>query len=84
MFLFRQCSQAISNLARPHAPMDIQITTAGPVQWRLDGKRVAPLRTWIIYERQGGFEKRVADVLCTLDENGRVLEIIDRYDSGSS
>ena len=78
MSTFRKCAQAISNLARPHAPIDIQITTAGPVQWHLDGKRVAPLRTRIIYERQGGLEKRVADVLCTLNENGRVLGITDR------
>ena len=75
MLSFTACRKAISDGARPHDPIHIEMTMTGPVQRLSGGKRVAPLFVRIVYARQGGRETRKDHVVCTVDERGLATTI---------
>ncbi len=64
---FLACRNAIAEWAQPYSPVDMEVVSVGRVQRYLDGTRVAPLYVRIVYEVEGGYETRKADVKCTID-----------------
>lgn len=76
MLSFTACRKAISDGARPHDPVHIEMTMTGPVQRLSGGKRVAPLFVRIVYARQGGRETRKDHVVCTVNERGLATTIV--------
>ena len=67
MRTFAACRSAIETWAQPYSPVDLEITTVGPVQRPGGGKRVAPLFVRIVYDTEGGLETRKARLECTVD-----------------
>ena len=67
MRTFAACRSAIETWARPYSPVDLDITTVGPVQRPGGGKRVAPLFVRIVYDTEGGLETRKARLECRVD-----------------
>ena len=69
---FAACQQAIAEWAKPYAPVDIETVSVGPVKRHWTGKQIAPLFVRVVYEAQGGFETKRANVECTVDRRQSV------------
>jgi hypothetical protein len=72
------CKEAISDLAQPHAPLEIQVIMTGPIEHMLDRQRSAKLFVRIVYDRMGGIETRKAHVECNITRSGTSLVLTER------
>jgi hypothetical protein len=69
------CRNGIIRGATPYSPVRVDAVSIGDVRQVRGGGQLAPLFVRIIYDRQGGYETREAQVSCQLDANGRVVAL---------
>ena len=69
------CRNGIIQAALPYDPVRVDAVSAGDIQATENGGRIAPLVVRIVYDRQGGYETREAEVACHVDAAGAVVSL---------
>ena len=69
------CREGIIQAALAFDPVRVDAVSAGDIRATENGGRIAPLVVRIVYDRQGGYETREAEVACHLDAAGAVVSL---------
>jgi hypothetical protein len=69
------CRNGIIQAALPFAPVRVDVVSAGKARKGEGGGQVARLVVRIVYDRDGGYETREAEVTCHVDADGTVVSL---------
>jgi hypothetical protein len=69
------CRNGIIQAALPFDAVRVDAVGAGNIQGTENGGQIAPLVVRIVYDRQGGYETREAEVACHVDATGAVVAL---------